>query len=151
MPELHEGDLAPDFRLPDAGGDVTLAEALAQGPVVVAFYQEDDTPTCRAQLTSFRDDYDILRELGARVLAISVDSIGSHQAFAERLQPPFPLLSDEDGAVARAWGVYDEEGRRARRAVFVVGQDGLIRLSIPWYNPANAGQDEQVCRVLGLL
>jgi peroxiredoxin Q/BCP len=129
----QEGERAPDFTLPGTDGEVHLADALAGGPVVVAFYQEDDTPACRTQLTAFRDDYDLLRELGARVLAISTDPLPSHQAFAERLAAPFPLLADESGEVARAYGVYDEDERRARRAVFVVGEDGAIRLSIPWY------------------
>ncbi len=143
------GERAPDFALEGTDGPVRLSEALGEGPVVVAFYQEDDTPTCRTQLAAFRDDYDLLRELGARVLAISTDPLASHRAFAERLAPPFPLLSDEGGAIARAYGVYDEGERRARRAVFVVGPDGVIRESIPWYNPANPSQFEQVFRALG--
>lgn len=150
MPAPGVGERAPDFTLEGTDGPVRLAEALAAGPVVVAFYQEDDTPGCRTQLTAFRDDYDLLRELGARVLAISTDPLDSHRAFAERLAPPFPLLSDEGGAVARAYGVYDEHERRAHRAVFVIGPDGLVRESIPWYNPANPSQFEQVFRALGL-
>lgn len=150
MPAPQPGDVAPSFALPSTEGAVALADALRDGPVVVAFYQEDDTPSCRAQLTAFRDDYDLLREAGARLLAVSTDTEGSHRAFAERLSAPFPLLSDEGGAVARAYGVYDEASRRARRAVFVVGADGRILLSIPWYNPSNPSQFAEVFAALGL-
>jgi peroxiredoxin Q/BCP len=143
------GERAPDFELPGTGGPVRLSEVLARGPVVLTFYQEDGTPACQSQLAAFRDDYDVVRELGASVLAVSVDPLSAHEAFAARLRPPFPLLADEDGAVARAYGVYDPEQRRARRAVFVIDRDGTVRLSIPWYNPASADQYEQVFRALG--
>lgn len=149
MTTPQPGERAPDFELPGTEGRVRLSEVLASGPVVLTFYQEDGTPVCQSQLAAFRDDYDVLRELGASVLAVSVDPLSEHQAFAARLRPPFPLLADEDGAVARAYGVYDPEQRRARRAVFVIDRDGTVRLSIPWYNPARADQYEQVFRALG--
>ena len=145
------GERAPDFALQGTTGEVRLSDLLASGPVVVAFYQEDDTPGCRTQLTAFRDDYDLLGELGGRLVAISTDPLASHHTFAERLSAPFPLLADEGGAVARAYGVYDEEARRAHRAVFVVGPDGTVRLSIPWYSPANPSQFEQVFQAVGNL
>ncbi len=149
--DLREGEPAPDFLLPGPEGEVRLSDLLGNGPVVVAFYQEDDTPGCRAQLGAFRDDHDVLAELGGRLVAISTDSPASHRAFAERLGAPFPLLSDEDGAVARAYGVYDEQSRRAHRAVFVIGAGGVLLLSIPWYNPANPSQFEQVFQALGMI
>ena len=144
------GERAPDFVLPGTEGEVRLSEALKEGAVVVAFYMEDDTPGCRTQLTAFRDDYELVRELGAGVLAISTDSLDSHRGFGERLAPPFPLLADEGGEVASAYGVYDEDARRALRAIFVIDPDGAVRLSIPWYNPANPSQFEEVFRALGL-
>jgi peroxiredoxin Q/BCP len=150
MPEPRAGDPAPDFTLPGTAGEVRLADALRTGPVVVAFYQEDNTPTCRTQLSALRDDHDLLVELGARVLAISTDPLESHTAFAGLLRPPFPLLADADGAVARAYGVYDEDTRRSRRAVFVIGADGRVLLDIPWYNPANTSQYAQIFRALGM-
>lgn len=150
MNAFEPGSLAPDFTLPGTDGQVRLYDVLRDGPVVVTFYQEDATPACRQQLAALRDDGDLLQEAGARVLAISVDPLERHQAFQDELVAPFPLLSDADGSVARAWGVYDAEGRRARRAAFVVGSDGRIVLALPWYNPANAAQYEQIFRALGL-
>lgn len=143
------GEQAPDFSLPGTEGEIRLSEVLREGPVVVMFYQEDNTPTCQSQLAALRDDHDLVAELGARVLAISTDPLTTHREFAERLRPPFPLLADENGAVARAYGVYDEATRRARRAVFVIDPDGAVRLGIPWYNPSNTAQYEQIFRALG--
>jgi thioredoxin-dependent peroxiredoxin len=148
MPEV--GEHAPDFTLPGTRGLMSLEGALRQGPVVLAFYQEDGTPACQTQLAALRDDHDLLDELGARVLAISTDPLPSHEQFAASLTPPYPLLSDEDGSVARLYGVYDEESRRARRAVFVIDPDGTVQLAIPWYNPSNTSQYEQIFRALGL-
>jgi thioredoxin-dependent peroxiredoxin len=150
MPELHEGDLAPEFALTGTDGEVRLSTLLREGPVVVTFYQEDDTPTCRSQLAAFRDDYEVVQELGATLVAISVDSLDAHARFAETLDAPFPLLADDGGDVARAYGVYDETSRRSNRAIFVVGQDGSIARAIPWYNPANPSQYEQVFQALGV-
>lgn len=150
MNDLVIGDPAPNFDLPGTTGTVQLSQSLSNGPVVLAFYQEDGTPTCQAQLCAFRDEQELLHELGARVLAISTDTVGAHRAFAGEQGLPFPLLSDVDGSVARAYGVWDAESRRARRAVFVVGADGSVLLALPWYNPANTSQYEQIFRALGL-
>ena len=148
---VEAGDRAPEFTLPSSDGAVTLSDTLAAGPVVVLFYQEDGTPTCQAQLCAFRDDYDLVRELGATVLAISTDSVGSHQDFAARLQSPYPLLSDQDGLVAQTYGVYDAAARRAQRAAFVIRRNGVVRLALPWFNPANSGQFEEVFSALQAL
>src|SRR5215208_560943 len=124
MLELHEGDQAPEFTLTGTDGEMRLSALLREGPVVVTFYQEDDTPSCRSQLAAFRDDYEVVQALGARLVAITVDSLDAHARCAETLDAPFPLLADEGGAVARAYGVYDEASRRSNRAIFVIGQDG---------------------------
>jgi peroxiredoxin Q/BCP len=148
MPEV--GERAPDFTLPGTAGAVSLSAVLREGPVVLSFYQEDGTPACQTQLAALRDDHDLLQELGARVLAVSTDPLPAHHEFAARLGQPFPLLSDEGGTVARRYGVYDAESRRARRAIFVIDQAGVVRLAIPWYNPANTAHYEQIFRALGL-
>lgn len=144
------GEPAPDFTLPSTSGEVRLSDVLREGPVILVFYVEDATPGCRTQLGALREDYDLVRELGARVLAVSTDPLASHEMFAAQITPPFPLLSDEGGAVARVYGVYDEAERRARRSVFVIDPDGHVRLSLPWFNTANTAQYEQIFRALGL-
>jgi peroxiredoxin Q/BCP len=145
MPEVRAGDRAPDFEVETDRGRLSLRDLLAGGKLVLAFYYEDLTPTCSTQLTSLKDAFEAFQEAGASVLAVSSDSLDSHSFFCERLGGlPFPLGSDPDLAVASAYGVVDESGRRSRRAVFVIDQDGTVLLALPHYSPANVGQLEQV-------
>lgn len=143
------GSKAPDFTVETDRGAVRLSDLLADGKLVLAFYYEDLTPTCSTQVGSLKEGAEVFAERGARVLAISSDSVESHRLFAERLGGlPFPLGSDPDLEVARAYGVVDESGRRSRRAVFVIDRDGTVLLSMPHYNPANLSQYEEVFAVL---
>jgi peroxiredoxin Q/BCP len=144
------GDRVPNVTLEGPNGSVRLADAYADGPVVLAFFQEAGTPTCEAEVRGFCTEHDLVKELGAHVLAVSTDPQEAQQRFAESVSAPFPVLTDPDGAAARAFGVYDETSRRAARAVFVIGEDGVVRLAIPWYNPQNATQFEEVFAALGL-
>src|SRR5262249_53018829 len=82
--------------------------------------------------------------LGAEVVAISSDCLESHAEFACRLGIPFPLASDPDLAVARAFGVANEESGRADRAVFVAGRDGRPLRANHNYNPGNIADYESV-------
>ena len=145
------GDPAPRFTLPTTAGELSLDDLMARGKVVLAFYAEDATPLCSSQLAMLKDDYDAVRELGASVLAVSADSLGSHRQFAERLGGlPFPLASDEDLAVARLYDVADEEAKRSRRAAFVLDEEGIIAHAEPWFQPGNSAQFEAIFRALGL-
>ena len=91
------GEQAPGFTLPSTEGDLRLSDLLQGGPVLLAFYFEDATPTCSTEIESLKDAHETLRELGASIVAISADSIESHRKFAERLGGlPFPLASDAD-------------------------------------------------------
>lgn len=149
--EPEVGQPAPDFLLPSTQGEVALGRLAAQKKVVVAFYAEDNTPACANELASLRDDYEMIQELGAEVVAISADSLESHQEFSRRLRGlPFPLASDAELTAARLYGVLDETGKRSRRALFVVDRGGLLLHKIPWYNPANSNQYEELFRALGL-
>jgi thioredoxin-dependent peroxiredoxin len=146
------GDPAPPFELSSTSGIVSLASVLAEGRrLVLAFYHEDGTPSCETQLSMLRDALEMLTEFGARVVAVSADSVESHRAFAERLGGlPFPLASDRALDAARAYGVVDAgDPRRSRRAIFVVDRDGSVLLSIPHYQPANLSQIEAILAVLG--
>ena len=150
MPDV--GDQAPDFTLPSTDGEVHLHDLLAQGPVLLAFYFEDATPTCSTEVTALRDAHEVLRELGVQVLAVSADSIESHRAFAERLGGlPFPLVSDPDLVAARAYdAVAEDDPRRSRRALFVIGRDGRITYAANPFSPNNLTQLEEAFRALGI-
>ena len=79
MTPLEAGAPLPDLTIKGPDGPVRLHDAAAQGPLVIAFYQEDATPVCTAQLGAFRDDFDLIAEAGARLLAISADDRTSQE------------------------------------------------------------------------
>lgn len=147
---MEAGDKAPDVTLAGPNGPVRLLEAVGEGPLVLLFFQEASTPACEAEVRGFVSEHDLVQELGARVLAVSTDPPEAQRRFSESLAAPFPILSDPDGAAARAFDVYDETSHRARRAVFVIGEGGTVTLAIPWYNPQNSAQFEEVFAALGL-
>lgn len=150
---IAAGDRAPDFGLPSTEGDVSLQGLLDGGSkLVLAFYAEDGTPSCRTQVAMLKDAHEMVTEFGARVVAVSADSLEAHAAFAEALGGvPFALASDASLAVARAYGVVDEgDARRSRRAVFVIGADGVVALALPHFQPGNVAQFEAIFAALGM-
>ena len=147
---LQPGDTLPDLALAGPDGPVRLHDLLHNGPLLILFYEEDSTPTCTTQLCSFRDDWDMIEELGASAAAISADHPDSHRRFADDAQLPFPLLSDLDLQAAQAFGVSQSDTRRAHRAAFVADPHGVIQLAIPLYQPSNLDHYQSVFAALGL-
>ena len=148
MPEV--GDEAPDFSLPSTAGELRLRELAAGKKVLLAFYTEDNTPLCASEVSVLKEDYEIVRQLGAAVVAVSADSLESHREFSQRLGGlPFPLASDERLEAARAYGVVDETGKRSRRAVFVIDRGGKVVHVVPWFQPGNPSQYEDIFSALG--
>ena len=85
------------------------------------------------------------------MLGISVDSVESHRRFCLQMGGcPFPLATDSDLAVARLYDVVGEDGRRSRRAVYVIDQDRAILYKIPWYQPGNPSQFLEIFQALGM-
>jgi thioredoxin-dependent peroxiredoxin len=128
MSKLSVGDTAPGFSLPGTGRDepYTLAE-FAGHPVVLVFYPGDNTPVCTTQLNAYTADASEFEEVGAQVLAISPQSVASHDDFSCRQGGfAFPLLADEGKEVGRAYGVVGPLGFY-RRSVFVVDGGGILR------------------------
>ena len=126
------GDAAPEFTLPsDRGGDVSL-ESLRGRPVVLYFYPKDDTSGCTTQACEFRDSWAEVQARGAVVLGVSPDSVASHEKFRDKFSLPFPLLADEDHAVAEAYGVWGEKSMYGRkyqgilRTTFIIDPAGRI-------------------------
>ncbi len=144
------GATAPDFELPSTQGQVRLSDLTANGKVVLAFYEEDNTPLCFNQVTVLKEDYELMRQLRAEIVAVSADAMDSHLDFEESLGGlPFPLVSDESLEATKAYGVLDEDGRRSRRAVFVIDKGGGILHIVPKFEPDNANQYEEIFAALG--
>ena len=123
---ISVGDPAPTFTLPSTGGgEASLSNYLGK-PLVLVFYPGDDTPVCTKQLNSYNDDLSQFEALNAQVVAISAQSVESHEKFADKHGFKFPLLADTDKSVAAAYGTLGPLGF-PRRSVFIVDGDGIVR------------------------
>jgi thioredoxin-dependent peroxiredoxin len=126
------GESAPDFSLPgtdsteEGRSEYKLSEYRGT-PVVLVFYPGDNTPVCTRQLNSYTNDIDQFRDVGATVLAVSPQSVESHEGFSCKQGGfGFPLLADEDKEVGRAYGILGPVGFY-RRSVFVIDAAGVVR------------------------
>lgn len=125
------GDAAPPFALPAKPGDVVDVGALfGREKVVLLFIPLAFSPVCTVELCTFRDGWERWSGLGAKVFAISVDSPFVVDRFRQAEGIPFPVLSDFNKSVCRAYDAIHEDlmGLKgvAKRSAFVVGRDGRI-------------------------
>ena len=147
MTVVRVGEAAPGFTLPGTDGtpdghrDYSLVEFAGQ-PVVLVFYPGDNTPVCTRQLNSYTADIDAFRDVDATVLAISPQSVESHDQFsADQGGFAFPLLSDGDKAVGRTYGILGPVGFY-RRSIFVIDAGGVVRhahraVAGLWFRPTD--------------
>ena len=129
------GDGAPDFTAPDQHGQSVSLASLRGSAVVLYFYPRDATPGCTAEACAFRDAWDRLEALGAKVVGVSSDDSASHAEFAEEHGLAFPLLADTEGTIAEAFGVPSRFGFHARMT-FVIDESGVIRRIFHDVDPA---------------
>src|SRR5262245_58052646 len=106
---IEPGEPAPDFTLTADDGSKVKLSKLRGAPVVLYFYPKDDTPGCTREACAFRDQKKALTKLGAKVLGVSADSVESHVKFRDKFELNFPLLADEDHAVAEKYGAWREK------------------------------------------
>ena len=126
--EAVVGSRAPDFALPvHTGGWLRLWDMIGRKSVVLFFYPKDETPGCIREARGFRDRYAEFAALGSEVVGVSGDPIGTHRRFAQRLQLPFPLVSDDFGLARRIYGVGKTLGLVPGRATFVIDRNGIIQ------------------------
>jgi peroxiredoxin Q/BCP len=129
---LEPGDPAPSFTLPDADGQEVSLSSLRGQRVIIYFYPAAMTPGCTKQACDFRDSRQDLSDAGYAVLGISPDSPAKLAKFRDRDGLTFPLLSDPDLAVLKAYGAYGEKMLYGKttvgviRSTFVIDADGKI-------------------------
>ncbi|WP_026555313.1 thioredoxin-dependent thiol peroxidase [Arthrobacter sp. 35W] len=151
---LAAGDTAPAFTLSDATGKLHTLADYAGRKVVVYFYPAASTPACAAQACDFRDNLAILQSAGYDVLGISPDPVAKLAKFSDKEELTFPLLADEDHAVAEAYGVWGEKKNYGKtytgliRSTIVVDRDGTV--AVAQYNIRAKGHVAKLLRDLKL-
>ena len=129
---VNEGDPAPDFRLPADDGRTYSLKEFRGKKVVLYFYPKDDTSGCTREACSFRDSLARVTSKGAVVLGVSKDDLDSHARFRKKYELTFPLLSDTDGKVLNAYGVWKEKSAYGKtfmgveRTTFIIDEKGRI-------------------------
>lgn len=132
MKILNEGDKAPAFSTKDSQGNTVKLSDYKGQRLVLYFYPRDNTPGCNKEACSFRDEFAKFKKLGIKVIGVSGDSEASHQKFIAKFDLPFTLITDEDHAIATAYGTYGEKKFMGRtflgihRTTFIIGADGKI-------------------------
>ena len=132
MSLIDPGKKAPAFTLSDQHGAPHALSAYGSRPVVLFFYQKDNTPGCTQEACEFQARLPALKPLKAVVLGISILDETSKAKFAAKHGLTFPLLADADHAVAEKYGVWQEKLRYGRkymgivRTTYLIGSDGKV-------------------------
>lgn len=151
MSTLAPGVPAPGFSKTGTDGHpVSLAQYRGKQAVVLFFYPKDETAICTKEACAFRDAYDDFSRAGAAVIGVSADGAASHQSFAARLKLPFSLISDEDGALRKAYGVPKTLLVLPGRTTFVIDREGIIRHAFTAAFGSQSHVDEALAVVKGL-
>ena len=126
------GDRAPDFELPDVDQKWRKLSEYRDKKTIVAFFPAAASSVCTAEMCTFRDQLDELRDYGANIVAISVDSPHANKAFTQNHHLNFPLLSDYKRDTIKRYGIVMSklgtmEGyNAAKRSVFILDEDGKV-------------------------
>jgi thioredoxin-dependent peroxiredoxin len=129
---IEQGQQAPDFELPDQDGRTVKLSDFRGQRVVVYFYPKADTPGCTKQACGVRDNQARYSAAGAIVLGVSPDPVAKVKKFHDKYALDFPLLADEDHAVAESYGVWVQKSMYGKtyfgneRTTFIVDADGRV-------------------------
>lgn len=172
---LREGDVAPDFELPDATGEtVRLGNLLAHGPVVLSFYRGQWCPFCNLELRGLQRALNQIEAAGATLVAVTPNKPDVTGVTVEEMKLEFPVLSDHDNAVAKSFNlvyemtpenieIYREIGRDIGElngtgrwelpipATYVIDQDRVIRYAFADLNHRRRAEPSEVAAVAASL
>lgn len=157
-PTLVVGKRAPAFSLPSSTGKkISLKDFRGDTPrnVVLYFYPRDNTPGCTQEACDFRDNWERIQSAETAVLGVSGDSLKSHEKFITKYELPFPLLIDEDHALAQKYGVWVEKKNYGKtymgiqRATFLIDKEG--KLAAIWPKVKVKGHIDEVLEKLSEL
>lgn len=153
MADLKTGSKAPAFRLKDQNGAEVSLASLKGSKVLVYFYPKADTPGCTTQSCAVRDALGVLKKHGVAAVGISPDKPASQAKFDAKYSLGFPLLADEDHAVAEAFGAWGEKSMYGKtymgivRSAFLVDEKG--RIAAAWVGVSPGDTVPNVLAVLG--
>ena len=153
---LKEGDKVPNFCLQgidEEGKEKEFCFDEFKGKkVILYFYPKDNTPGCTQEACDFRDNLNLLKEMGYVVIGVSPDSVNSHKKFKEKYNLNFILLSDPDKKVAEMFGAYGEKKAYGKvtkgiiRSTFLIDEEG--RIVKEWRNVKAKGHVAKVIETL---
>ena len=129
---LKVGDRAPHFEGRDQDGSQITLSQFRGSKLVLYFYPKDDTPGCTAEACDLRDNYHRFLSKGYKVVGVSKDSEKSHRNFIAKYNLPFPLISDTETTILKAydaWGLKKMMGRQyygTIRKSFIIDEEGII-------------------------
>ena len=128
------GQSAPDFSLKSSTDEVVKLSDYDGKWKVLFFYAKDGSPTCKRGCLNFKEQYNLFQSLTppVEIIGISEDSIEDHRRFKEELELPFPLLSDPEREVAKAYSVPMFLGKFPGKSSFLVGPDRTIHYCYDW-------------------
>jgi peroxiredoxin Q/BCP len=154
-PMISEGQSAPDFTLLNQEGNQVSLSGLKGQPLILYFYPRDATPGCTTEACDFRDAHPKFEAAGAKVIANSPDTPGSHRKFADKYELPFTLLADPEHKVCELFGVWKEKsmyGKKSmgvERTTVLIDANGVVRRIFPKVKVA--GHVTKVMEALGSL
>lgn len=129
---LKQGDKAPEFTGADQDGNEIKLSDFKGNKLVLYFYPKDNTPGCTAEACDLRDNYHRFESLGYRIVGVSKDNGKSHKVFIDKFGLPFPLISDTEAIILKAyeaWGRKKFMGREfdgILRKTYVIDENGII-------------------------
>lgn len=128
MKKLEIGDKLPDFKLQDQNGQFFDSRSLlGKKNLVLFFYPKDDTPGCTKEACSFRDQFEVFKEVDAEVIGISGQSVESHKQFAKKHRLTYPLLTDTGNKLRKQFGVPTNLfGLLPGRVTYITNKNGEI-------------------------
>ncbi|MGC9417587.1 MAG: peroxiredoxin [Rhodovulum sp.] len=152
---IDTGQTAPDFTLPQDGGEDVTLSALRPAPVVLYFYPKDDTSGCTKEAIAFSGLLAEFEAAGAKVFGISKDSVAKHGKFRCKHELTVPLLSDENGDVCERFGSWVEKSMYGKkymgieRSTFLI--DGTGQVARVWRKVKVPGHAEEVLEAVRAL
>jgi thioredoxin-dependent peroxiredoxin len=148
MTDAIEGQALPRLTLHATSvGELTLPDDLTGSWTLLYFYPKDDTPGCTKQACAYRDDSAKFKQLGVKIFGVSLDDLSSHEAFRDKYELNFPLISDPDHALADFFKVYGErewQGKKfmgLSRDTFLIDPNGKVARVLRGVNPSTTSAE----------